>query len=444
VNSQTTELLEKIRQQFDSAPYPKTPIMQSPKEDADGLFIHNFLTPFYIRNQQLVDSQDLTILDVGCGSGYKSLVLAEANPGATIVGIDISENSTELARERLHFHGFTDAQFFALPVAEVAQLGLQFDYINCDEVLYLMPDLVQTLKTLKSVLKPTGILRGNLHSAYQRQHFFRAQKLFKWMGLMQDNPEETEINVVLDTLKALKDETSLKQHTWNPKRAEDNPEEYVLMNYLFQGDKGYTIADLFSALRGANLEFICMLNQRDWDLMALFQNPQTLPMFWEASLPQLSIEDRLQVFEFISPIHRLLDFWCGHTGQTQAWQLPQSWKPEVWNTVRVHLHPQLRTESAKAALNEAVGKQREFELNRHLIASAPSSAQVLLSPFLASALLPLWDAPQPFPALVDRILKVRPFDPVTLTPTDPEQASHDLRDSLLHLEGNLHILLEPV
>ncbi|MGV0027436.1 hypothetical protein [Phormidesmis priestleyi] len=81
---------------------------------------------------------------------------------------------------------------------------MKFDYINCGEVLYLMPDLVQTLRTLKTVLKPKGILRGNLHSLYQRQNFFRAQQLFTAMGLMQRNPEETEIGVVLDTMNALK------------------------------------------------------------------------------------------------------------------------------------------------------------------------------------------------------------------------------------------------
>lgn len=441
MNPQRSDLFEKIRQQFDSAPYPRTPIELSPKDDANGLYAHNFTTPFYLRNQRL-SSPDIAILDVGCGSGYKTLVLAEANPGATIVGVDLSENSVELARERLKFHGFTDVQFYTLPIAQITQLGMKFDYVNCDEVLYLMPDLGQTLRTLKAVLKPSGILRGNLHSLHQRQHFFRAQQLFAAMGLMQGNPEAAEINVVLDTLKALKDETPLKMQTWMPQQAAERPEEYVLMNFLFQGDKGYTIADLFAALRSANLEFICMTNQRDWDLMNLFQDPKALPMVWEMSLPQLSIEERLQLFELISPVHRLLDFWCGQAGQSKQWEMPQTWQPKVWDTVRVHLHPQLKTATAKADLIQAIGQQRSFNLSQHLAASAPSQAQVLLSPYLAACLLPLWDAPQPFSALVQRVLTIRPCDPVTLTPTNPQQASQDVRDALINLELNLHVLLE--
>ncbi|MFM7427678.1 MAG: methyltransferase domain-containing protein [Elainella sp.] len=436
-----TELLEKIRQQFDSAPFPKTPVEVSPKADANGLFIHNLVTPYYLRTQQVINPQDMTVLDLGCGSGYKTLILAEANPGATIVGVDLSEKSVELARQRLQFHGFKDAQFHALSLDQISELGLMFDYINCDEVLYLMPDLVQALQTLKSVLKPTGILRGNLHSLYQRQDYFRAQQLFTAMGLMQRNPEETEISIVLDTMRAIVDDAPLKQQTWNAKQAVERPEEYVLMNYLFQGDQGYTIPELFEALAAAELEFICMVNQRNWDLMALFSKTQPLPPFWQAGLPRLNMAERLQLFELIAPIHRLLDFWCGHQNQTPLWQLPESWSPQTWEAVQVTLHPQLQTETVKAALIEAIRQQQLFFLSDYLSAGLPAKTRASLSPHLAACLLPLWEGPQPFLALVQRSLTIRAYDPVTLAPSEPEQASQELRGALLSLEASLYVML---
>ncbi|MGV0027435.1 hypothetical protein [Phormidesmis priestleyi] len=214
------------------------------------------------------------------------------------------------------------------------------------------------------------------------------------------------------------------------------------MNYLFQGDKGYTIPELFAALRSANLEFICMVNQRDWDLMSVFQEPQALPKVWEMSLPELSIADRLQLFELIAPVHRLLDFWCGHQVQSESLQLPQAWPLDTWETVQVYLHPQLQTAIVKASLIEAIGQQRSFNLSQHLSASAPAQAQVLLSPHLAACLLPLWDASQPFLALVQRVITIRPCNPVTLEPTNPQQAAQDLREALIGLEMSLHVLLE--
>lgn len=128
------DIREKIRQQFDSGPYPRIPLEKSPKNDAKSLYIHNLVNPYYLRNQKVIETKGKLILDAGCGTGYKSLVLAEANPGAKIVGVDISEKSVELARQRLDYHGFDNTEFHAISIEELPALGLNFDYINCDDV----------------------------------------------------------------------------------------------------------------------------------------------------------------------------------------------------------------------------------------------------------------------------------------------------------------------
>ncbi len=438
---QNTELLEKIRQQFESAPYPNMPLELSPQGDANLLYANNFITPFYLRNQQVAKSPDLAILDVGCGTGYKTLILAAANPGAEILGIDLSAKSIQLAQERLRFHGFAAAQFQVLSLLDLDQLDRQFDYINCDEVLYLLPDLEQALKMLRSKLKPQGILRGNLHSLYQRYHYFRAQELFTALGLMQGNPQQPEIEIVLETMRELSDDVPLKQQTWSAKQAVEDPQDYVLMNYLFHGDQGYTIPDLFAALRDAELEFICMTNQRSWELARLFQNPQNLPSFWQENLPKLSLEEQLQLFELIAPIHRLLDFWVGQAHQTLAWKTPASWADPDWETARVTLHPQLQTPAIKTAITDAIRQQQQFDLSRYFTAAAPHQVRIMLSPYVLAGLLPLWDAPQQFPSLLKRILKIYACDPITLKPTNPQRASQELRNTLINLEKYLYVLL---
>jgi methylase of polypeptide subunit release factors len=113
-----SDLLDKIRQQFDSFPYPRTPLEQSPKDDHNLLYIHNLVTSFYLRDRKVVDSKGKVILDAGCGSGYTSLILAEANLGAKIVGVDISAESINLAEQRLKYHGFDDVYF--------ARSGIEF------------------------------------------------------------------------------------------------------------------------------------------------------------------------------------------------------------------------------------------------------------------------------------------------------------------------------
>jgi ubiquinone/menaquinone biosynthesis C-methylase UbiE len=432
------ELLEKIRQQFDSAPYPRTPLEQSPKNDYELLFIHNLVTCYYLKYQKVINTEGRVILDAGCGTGYKSLVLAEANPGAKIVGIDISEPSIELARQRLKFHGFDHAEFYVLPIEDLPQLGYEFDYINNDESLYLFPDITIPLKAMKSVLKPEGIIRSNLHSKFQRVNYFRAQSLFKMMGLMDDNPTDLEIELTGEIMQSLKDQVLLKSQTYNSENIKEK--ECVLMNYLFQGDKGYTIPDLFAALRNSELELISMVNWRNWEVSDLFKDAQNLPAFLGMSLPELSIEDRLHFYELLHPIHRLIDFWCGHPIMNQSMIPVSNWTDTDWQTTQVHLHPQLKTSKAKEDLIECVKTQRPFEISQYV--KLPTIVPITLESRRAACLLPLWETEQPLMSLVERWQQIQPVDPINLDPITRPIAFEQVKELLTTLDAFLYVLLQ--
>lgn len=432
-----TELREKIRLQFDTGPYPRTPLDKSPKSDAMLLHIHNLANPYYLRNQKAIDTEGKLILDAGCGSGYKSLVLAEANPGAKIIGVDISEKSLELARQRLRYHGFDNTEFHAISIEELPQLGLKFDYINCDEVLYLLPEISIGLQAMKSVLKPDGIIRANLHSSLQRTYFYRAQEVFKLMGLMDGNPEELEIELVRDTMKALDDRVKLKASTWTSNF--ETSEESILMNYLFLGDKGYTIPEIFSALRASDLEFISMVNWWQWDLMELFKEPDNLPAFLAMSLPETSIEEQLHLFELLHPHHRLLDFWCGHPNQSQPFVPVAEWTMSDWQEAQVHLLPGLRKPQVKEELVKCVTQMKPFEISQHLLIRQGS---IFIDTTTAACLLPLWEESQSVGKLVERWQKLRPVHPVTLEPTAVEEALDLVIQALTRLESIGYVFLE--
>jgi len=93
------------------------------------------------------------------------LVLAEANPGAKIIGIDLSEKSIKLAQQRVQYHGVENVEFHSILLEDLPKLGMEFDYINCDDVLYLLPDTVAGLQAMRSVLKPDGISYKSAPSA---------------------------------------------------------------------------------------------------------------------------------------------------------------------------------------------------------------------------------------------------------------------------------------
>ncbi|MEA5578495.1 class I SAM-dependent methyltransferase [Anabaena sp. UHCC 0451] len=442
MTNSNSELWDKIRKQFDSAPYPNRPLDESPKDDVNALYIHNIITSYYLRNQKVIDTKDKVILDAGCGSGYKSLMLAEANPGAKIVGVDISEESVKLARQRLEYHGCDNVEFHVLSIYNLPELNYQFDYINCDEVLYLLPDISVALQAMKAVLKAEGIIRTNLHSYMQRFNYFRAQKIFQIMGLMDDTPGEMEIEIVNDTMTALKDNVNLKATIWNPNLniyQSENGQERILVNYLLQGDKGYSINDMFSALKAADLEFIKMRNWRQWDLMNLFKEPDNLPAFLGMSLPEISAQEQLELSELLHPVHRLLDFWCGHPQAGNSFVPVSEWTDAEWENATVHLHPQLKTPEFQTQVIACVNEGETFPIRKYL---ALNEEVVYVDSATALCLLPLFNKPLPMMSLVDYWQYFRPFDPLTAQPIDKVKVFHLLQKLLLVLEDFDLIMLE--
>lgn len=438
MDTKSSEAIEKMRQHFDAAPYPRIPLDTSPKNNIKLLYLHNFVTAYYLRNRQLVDTADKVILDAGCGTGYKAFALALANPGAKIVGIDLSEESVNLAIQRLQYHGIENTEFYAISIEDLPQLGMEFDYINADEVLYLVPDHVAALQAMKAVLKPDGIIRTNLHSSLQRFSFYRAQKIFKIMGLMDEAPGELEISLVRETAKALKNNIGFKATSWKPEFETDD--ERVLANLLLQGDKGFNVPQMFAALRASNLEFINMVNWQGWNLMDLFKKSEELPESLAKRLPNFSQEERLHLFELLHSTYRLLDFWCGHPNSSKSFVPISEWSDRNWQKAKVHLHPNLNVERIKTEIINCITNNKSWQFSQYL----PFTKEpfTYIEPIMAACLLPLFDAPQTIDNLGERWQKIKTVDPVTLTPIKPEVAFQQLKQQLIDLEQTGLVLIE--
>jgi len=433
------DLLAKIRAQFDRAPYPRIPLDTLPPPSK--LYYHSVQTAFYRRDQRVVDPAGMAILDVGCGSGFGTMALAIANPGATVVGADLSPASVDLAQKRLGHHGLGDrAEFVTLSLEELAQLGRQFDYINCDELLYLQPDPAASLAAMGAVLKPHGIIRANLHSRHQRSEYFKAQQIASMLGLLDDNPGEFEVEAFSDLFDALRDDCRLKARTWNKDNRQQ--EEKMMMNFLFQGDRGFTVPDLFEMLGGAGLEFVSMTNWQGWNLLELFKDQEELPAFLAMGLEMAEEADKLALYELLHFEHRLIDFWCSHPDAgDRAWTPVEEWEPEDWEATVVHLHPQLQTDEFRQALEAAVLDGKNLNMNDHL--SLPWGLATVSSA-MAGLLAPLFSGSKSFEEMVAAGRRSRPVDPVTLDPMGPDQAMAPLRYLLREFVKAGYVFVEPM
>ncbi len=429
--------LEKLRQHFNQAPYPRVPLEKFPT-DSNSLYIHSVETAYYRRDRRVVNPAGIVILDAGCGTGYKSLELAVANPGAKIIGIDLSEDSIDLAKKRLDFHKFDNVEFYAMPLEELPTLGLQFDYINNDEVLYLLPDPIIGLKAMRAVLKPNGILRTNFHSSLQRSVFLRSQSFFRELGLLAEAPTDNDIELVREMMRSLKDGVLIKDQTWKVEFESDA--QLVLANHLLKGDKGWELPEFFDALRCADLEFISMINWWQWDLTALFKNIDELPIEIAMGIAEKSIEEQLHLFELLHPRQRLLDLYCG---VSSSWAVhPEGlvdWTDEQWKSAKIHLPTQLKTDEVRIELIDRISTMRPFYMKDFLSLTEDPMA---IDSLMASCLLPLLDAPQTLSALVDRWLTIYPLNPVTLQPSAPATAMELLKALLVRLEEFGYLMVE--
>jgi ubiquinone/menaquinone biosynthesis C-methylase UbiE len=105
-----------------------------------------------------------SVVDLGCGTGSLSVLLASA--GYSIVGVDIAPRMIEAARGKAAAAA-VDARFF---VADAAAPGLAhraFDVVLARHVLWAMPDIDAAIAEWVALLRPGGrlvLVEGRWHT----------------------------------------------------------------------------------------------------------------------------------------------------------------------------------------------------------------------------------------------------------------------------------------
>lgn len=99
------------------------------------------------------------MLDVGCGTGY--LMSMAQKKGFDVIGVDPSSGMLEKAKEKF---GYDDMQLVQSTSDNLPFESETFDVIVASGSLEHVSDLTSTVKEMKRVLKPNGIIRIVDHS----------------------------------------------------------------------------------------------------------------------------------------------------------------------------------------------------------------------------------------------------------------------------------------
>ena len=109
------------------------------------------------------------VLEVGCGVGAQTVILAGNSPRAAFTAIDISEASLAEAQRQTQEAGFTNVTFQHADVFDLPFVSAHFDHVFVCFVLEHLPNPAGALEALMRVLKPGGsitVIEGDHGSAY--------------------------------------------------------------------------------------------------------------------------------------------------------------------------------------------------------------------------------------------------------------------------------------
>ena len=109
------------------------------------------------------------VLEVGCGVGAQTVILARNSPKAHFTSIDISQDSINKAKALIEREGIINVIFQSADVFNLPFEDEGFDHIFVCFVLEHLKYPFKALKRLKSVLKPGGsmtVIEGDHGSTY--------------------------------------------------------------------------------------------------------------------------------------------------------------------------------------------------------------------------------------------------------------------------------------
>jgi|TARA_X000000950_G_scaffold48434_1_gene56333 SAM-dependent methyltransferase len=255
---------------YDRFPFPGDPLQDGPPPGYNWRWCHQSVLAA-VHGVLPAGSERPRILDAGCGTGVSTDYLCHLNPGADVLGIDISAGALAVARERLQRSGAA-AQVRSLRQEQRSLLDLEsegpFDYINSVGVLHHLDQPESGLRSLAGCLAPDGLLHLFLYADAGRWEIHRTQQA---LTLLEVGTGSDGLRLGRELLESLPEGNRLARHHRERWAVDCAADANFADMYLHPQETSYNLDRLFGFIETADLHFAGFSNPEIWDPARLLQ-----------------------------------------------------------------------------------------------------------------------------------------------------------------------------
>ena len=286
---------------YDRFPFPGDPLQDGPPPGYNWRWCYRSVLAS-VHGVIPSGQEQPRILDAGCGTGVSTDYLCHLNPGADVVGVDISDGALAVARERLERSGARqEVRSLRQQQRSLLDLGDEapFDYINSVGVLHHLREPEAGLSALAGLLAPEGLLHLFLYADAGRWEIHRTQKA---LTLLQAGTGGDGLRLGRNLFETLPESNRLRCHHERRWAVDCAPDANFADMYLHPQETSYDLERLFSFIETAGLHFAGFSNPEVWDPARLLQGElleraQALPAFQQWSLIE-QLDPDISHFEF--------------------------------------------------------------------------------------------------------------------------------------------------
>ena len=280
---------------YNTYPFPPEPILDEPPPGYNWRW--NWQAAYSFCTGQKPAKENIRILDAGCGSGVSTEYLVHLNPEATVVGIDLSEGTLAVAKERCKRSGATRVEFHHLSLFDADQLEGEFDLINSVGVLHHTSDPIRGIQALANKLAPGGLLHIFVYGELGRWEIRLMQEAIALLQGDKRGDYVDGVKIGRELFANLPETNALSRREKERWSMENTQDACFADMYVHPQEIDYNVNTLFELIDASGLEFLGFSNPHVWDLDRLIGK---VPNLIERS-QHLSERQRYRLIEVLDP-----------------------------------------------------------------------------------------------------------------------------------------------